>query len=145
MWNRIIKATLKAHHEEAASTKQSVTRKKSKREDLKILDCFVMDNSLRESTVGQLQGHTIENKFNIYEEVKKCGFKHIIIASFAHMTRVDDFFLEELVKRKEDMSTLYSFSDLVSMPVKNGVPDTTTIPIGLAKMIRQIWIKKSNL
>ena len=30
---------------------------------------FVLDNSLRESTVGQLRGHTIENKWKIYEEV----------------------------------------------------------------------------
>ena len=134
MWKYVVKATLNAHREDAANMKENVTKKKSKREWLKTLDCFVMDNSLRESTVGQLRGHTIENKFNIYEEVKKCGFKHIIVAAFAHMTRVDDFFLEELGKRNEDMSTLYSFSDLVSMPVKNGVPDTTTIPIGLAKM-----------
>ena len=134
MWKYIVKATLNAHHDEAANTREKVTNKKGKREYLKTLNCFVMDNSIRESTVGQLRGHTIENKLNIFDEVKKCGFKHVIVASFAHMTRVDDFFLEELVKRKEDMSTLYSFSDLVSMPAKNGVPDTTTIPIGLAKM-----------
>ena len=30
---------------------------------------FVLDNSLRESTVGQLRGHTIENKWKIYEQV----------------------------------------------------------------------------
>ena len=32
-------------------------------------EIFVLDNSLRESTVGQLRGHTIENKWKIYEEV----------------------------------------------------------------------------
>ena len=36
---------------------------------LKNLDGFVLDNSLRESTVGQLRGHTIENKWKIYKEV----------------------------------------------------------------------------
>lgn len=36
---------------------------------LKELDIFVLDNSLRESTVGQLRGHTIENKWKIYNEV----------------------------------------------------------------------------
>ena len=134
MWKYIVRAALNAHHEDAMNMKQDLTKKKSKREHLRTLDCFVMDNSIRESTVGQLRGHTLENKLKIYEEVKKCGFKHIIVASFAHMTKVDDFFLEELVKRNEDMSTLYSFSDLVSMPIKNGIPDTATIPIGLAKM-----------
>ena len=33
-----------------------------KLKQLKELDLFVLDNSLRESTVGQLRGHTIENK-----------------------------------------------------------------------------------
>ena len=135
MWLvKALTAKLDFHHDEAAHMKKEIAREKKKIESLKTLDCFVMDNSLRESTVGQLRGHTLENKLKIYEEVKKCGFKHVIVASFAHMTRVDDSFLEELVKRQEDMSTLYSFSDLVSMPVKNGVPDTKTIPIGLAKM-----------
>ncbi len=34
---------------------------------LKDLDVFVLDNSIRESTVAQLRGHTIENKWQIYE------------------------------------------------------------------------------
>jgi hypothetical protein len=46
--------------EEIAERKQEILRKKK---------LFVLDNSLRESTVGQLRGHTIENKWKIYEEV----------------------------------------------------------------------------
>ena len=41
---------------------------------LKELDLVVMDNSVRESTVGQLRGHTAEDKFKIYQEARKCGF-----------------------------------------------------------------------
>ena len=37
--------------------------------NLKHNELFVLDNSLRESTVGQLRGHTIENKWKIYEQV----------------------------------------------------------------------------
>ena len=40
-----------------------------KRTALGEVDLFVLDNSLRESTVGQLRGHTIENKWKIYEQV----------------------------------------------------------------------------
>ena len=40
-----------------------------KREILKNLDLFVLDNSLRETTVGQIFGHTLENKWEIYNEV----------------------------------------------------------------------------
>ena len=36
-----------------------------KREILKNLDLFVLDNSLRETTVGQIFGHTLENKWEI--------------------------------------------------------------------------------
>lgn len=39
------------------------------RKCLKNMELFVLDNSLRESTVGQLHGHTIENKWQIYNEV----------------------------------------------------------------------------
>ena len=135
MWMvKAVKAKLDFHHDEATSMKKQLSKKKKKLETLKTLDCFVMDNSLCGSTFGEVRGHTLENKLNIYEEVKKCGFKHIIVASLAHTASIDDFFLEELVKRNEDMSTFYSFSDLVSMPVKDGVPDTVTMPVGLTKM-----------
>ena len=40
-----------------------------KQEILRGKKIFVLDNSLRESTVGQLRGHTIENKWKIYEQV----------------------------------------------------------------------------
>ena len=135
MWMvKAVKAKLDFHHDEATNMKKQLSKKKRKLESLKTLDCFVMDNSLCGSTFGEVRGHTLENKLDIYEEVKKCGFKHIV-ASLVHTASVEDLFLEELVKRKEDMSIFYSFSDLVSSPVKNGVPDTATIPIGLTKMI----------
>ena len=41
-----------------------------KRRVLKELDLVVLDNSLRETTVGQLRGHTLENKWQIYNEVR---------------------------------------------------------------------------
>ena len=103
-----------------------------KRERLKNLDIFVLDNSIRESTVGQLRSHTLENKIEIYEEVKKCGFKDIIVASFAHMTRIDDDFVRYLADRGEDFEKFYSFSE-VSEGIRNGAYDTETLPVGLRK------------
>ena len=49
------------------------------------------------------------------------------------MTRVDDTFIQQLVERGEDMTTLYSFTE-VTAGVRKGVVDTKTIPVGLAKM-----------
>ena len=42
---------------------------KDLRKSLRTMELFVLDNSLRESTVGQLRGHTIDNKWKIYEQV----------------------------------------------------------------------------
>jgi len=119
--------------EEIRSVKADIAQEAVKRETLRNLDCFVLDNSIRESTVGQLRGHTLENKWKIYEEVKKCGFKNIVVASFAHMTRVDDNFVQQLVERGEDRSTLFAFTEATAC-VKDGVMDTKTLPIGLEKM-----------
>ena len=119
--------------EEVRRVKADIAQEAIKRETLRNLDCFVLDNSIRESTVGQLRGHTLENKWKIYEEVKKCGFKNIVVASFAHMTRVDDNFVQQLVERGEDRSTLFAFTEATAC-VKDGVMDTKTLPIGLEKM-----------
>ena len=67
---------LQAVHERMFSTglrlkklKRKTKTTESKQEILREKKLFVLDNSLRESTVGQLRGHTIENKWKIYEEV----------------------------------------------------------------------------
>ena len=105
-----------------------------KRERLKNLDFFCLDNSIRESTVGQLRSHTLQNKIDILHQVRKCGIKEIIVATFAHLTRVDDDFVEYLRKEKEDFSYFYSFSEISEGFVKGtGVYDTETVPVGLRK------------
>ena len=48
---------------------QDIDEQKDKRKALRQMELFVLDNPLRESTVGQLRGHTIENKWKIYEQV----------------------------------------------------------------------------
>ena len=40
-----------------------------KRKTLQDLDVFILDNSIRETTVGQIRGHTLDNKWEIYNEV----------------------------------------------------------------------------
>ena len=104
----------KSVEEIAANYTKDVTKDTKKYQVLRDLDLFVLDNSIRESTVGQLRGHTIENKWRIYEEVKRCGFKNIIVASFSHMTRVDDVFIKQMVDRGEDRSGLYAFSEITA-------------------------------
>ena len=60
-----------------------IHEEKEKRKGLKEMNLFVLDNSLRESTVGQLRGHTIENKWKIYEQVDVVfSFKNRIAEMF---------------------------------------------------------------
>jgi hypothetical protein len=71
----------KAKKLKIAERKQEILREKK---------LFVLDNSLRESTVGQLRGHTIENKWKIYEEVSAMLifyngiFRHEVFKSRSH-------------------------------------------------------------
>ena len=79
----------------------------------KNLDFFVLDNSLRETTVAQIQSHTLSDKQKIFKEVKKCGFTDIIVASFSSATRVDDTFVQWLSQtHKREYEKFYSFSEV---------------------------------
>ena len=84
-----------------------------KQEIWKNLDFFVLDNSLRETTVAQIQSHTLADKQKIFKEVKKCGFTDIIVAAFSSATRVDDQFVLWLKQRhSKDFDKFYSFSEV---------------------------------
>eukprot|EP00929_Paragymnodinium_shiwhaense_P052037 TRINITY_DN260_c0_g1_i3.p1 TRINITY_DN260_c0_g1~~TRINITY_DN260_c0_g1_i3.p1 ORF type:complete len:618 (-),score=181.38 TRINITY_DN260_c0_g1_i3:78-1931(-) len=82
-----------------------------KRGKLANLDLFVLDNSLRESTVGQVVGHTLEDKMKILEAVKSCGFEWIIIAALNSSRRVDDQLAAHLKERGDDMSYYFAFTE----------------------------------
>jgi len=98
---------------------------------LKNLDLFVLDNSLRETTVAAMRGLTLQNKRNIFEEIKKCGFKHYIVESFNHQTRVGEPLLKELNEKGEDLSGAFCFAE-VWENIENGIPQSD-ISIGLWK------------
>ena len=119
--------------EEIARINAEFVEQNEKWRVLQELDLFVLDNSIRESTVGQLRGHTLENKMKIYDEVKSCGFKNIVVASFSHKPRVDDVFVKKLVDQGEDTNTLIAFSEITE-GVKDGALDVATVPVALKKM-----------
>ena len=96
----------------ANNYKHDVEKKTTKYKQLQDLDMFVLDNSIRESSIGQLRGHTLESKWAIYDEVKKCGFQHIIVGLLSHMTQVDDIFIKQLVERGEERDDLWVFSEI---------------------------------
>ena len=92
--------------------KRDLEMEEFKRKKLRELDLIVMDNSIRESTVGQLRGHTLENKWKIYDEIEQCGFQYRIVAAFSHMTRVDDTFIKELIDEAgNDRENFFAFTE----------------------------------
>jgi len=100
---------------------------------LKNLDLFVLDNSMRETTVGQLRGHTLEDKMAIYEEIKKVGFEYFVVESFNHQTRLGDLFLEKLLEKGEDTKGMVAFAEFIDSIGKDRMPKTEVLPVGLAK------------
>jgi len=120
-----------------------MTINRTKREYLQNMKVFVLDNSLRESNVGQVVGHSLEDKRAISAAAAKCGFDHRIVASFANYRRVDDAYCEEMIPQEYDPSTnlvksnRYVFTEAFETRDATGTipifgPDH--IPIGLQKM-----------
>lgn len=102
-------------------------------ERLASLDLFILDNSIRESTVGQLRGHTLENKKEIYRVARECGMKEIIVATLSEKHTVDDEFCKWLIEIGESPVGLWSFSEVFGDLHSNGLPDIDKIPAALEK------------
>jgi hypothetical protein len=52
-------------------------------------DFFILDNSLRETTVGTSRGHTLEQKHKIFDAIAESGLKEIILGAFGSKISVD--------------------------------------------------------
>ena len=115
----------------------------TKRARLRDMKVFVLDNSLRESTVAQPTGHTLDNKFSIVKEIEKVGFQDVLVGAFGSDRRVDDRFCECLKEgvfsrdSGEDAPTrTYAFSEITDHVTDTGEMTfgDQFIPIGLQKM-----------
>ena len=96
---------------------------------------FVLDNSLRESTVGQVVGHSLDDKFKILDEISKCGFHDQIVGAFSQQRRVDDAFCQKLAEHGSTDARLYAFTEDSDKTVNGEMLfGQDHIPIGLKKM-----------
>ena len=57
-------------------------------------------------TVGRVRGHTLEDKWKIFREVKKCGYHYIAVTAFSDVDRVDDVFVKQIVESGQRFSGL---------------------------------------
>eukprot|EP00931_Biecheleriopsis_adriatica_P043544 TRINITY_DN24898_c0_g2_i1.p1 TRINITY_DN24898_c0_g2~~TRINITY_DN24898_c0_g2_i1.p1 ORF type:complete len:662 (+),score=88.72 TRINITY_DN24898_c0_g2_i1:114-2099(+) len=101
---------------------------------LQSMDVMVLDNSLRETEVGQLENHTVEDKKAIYAEVLKCGFNEIVVGLFKEHKTVFDVFVSDLVDSGADRSSLWAFSNITDKRFDHQKREwDTSLPIGLRK------------
>ena len=115
-----------------ADVKTQLSHYQSKLDRLRNMELFVLDNSMRETTVASLHSHTLQDKRDIYEEIKKCGFKYYFIESFTADLRIGEIFLQELIDKKEDLSGAFVFCDMWDKLSKDKVP-LPDLSIGLEK------------
>jgi hypothetical protein len=94
---------------------------------------YVLDNSIRETTVAAVRGHTLADKRAIMAAVRRCGVTDMLVATFSGTRMVDDVFAEEAVAALGP-AHLWAFSELRDRVV-SGVPDSG-VPLGLAKCAR---------
>ena len=110
----------------------------TKREHLRDMKVFVLDNSLRESTVAQPAGHTLNDKYKILEQIKACGFQDVIVGAFGSDRRVDDAFCENLKEAfsgADAPSRTYAFSEVSEKFIDGKMMfGEECIPTGLQKM-----------
>ena len=105
----------------------------AKQDRLRSLKPFVLDNSIRESTVAQTRGHTPADKDDIFRALEGTGIAHIIVGSFDRsMARSEDLWLRRLRREDGQQHRFYVFSEMVE-DVHDGFPDHA-IPHGLVKM-----------
>ena len=113
----------------------------ARRQRLRDMKVFVLDNSLREPTVAASMGHNLSDKQAIFDCVSDVGFDYIVVGALNHSTQVDDIFCEKVGASAQStgeasgkkMPNLFSFSELVEGPHTNGVPCWDRLPVGLEK------------
>jgi hypothetical protein len=94
---------------------------------------YVLDNSIRETTVAAVRGHTLADKRAIMAAVRRCGITDMLVGTFSATRMVDDVFAEEAVAAWGP-AHLWAFSELRDRVI-GGVPDSG-VPLGLAKCAR---------
>ena len=129
--------------EEAQKPKQLSSQDKLR--NFRETDVFVLDNSLRETTVASVYGHTIEGKYKILNAVKEAGMKNMIVGAFGPTRRVDEGFIQSLKdtnamsNKDENYYAFSEFRDASDAPwfegarkVTNASDQTIDVPYGLS-------------
>lgn len=76
-----------------------------------VRDFFILDNSLRETTVGAPRGHTLEEKHKIVRSIAETGLEEIILGSYGSKISVDSQIAEQWRSLGKTFDSTWGFSD----------------------------------
>lgn len=112
-----------------------------KMQALRDVKLFILDNSLRETSVASLKGHTLDCKQKIMYSILGCGgINHAIVGCFSRIRRVDDDFTELILKEKKNFSNLkfYCFAEVFSEEVDYHIDtrDLDKVSYGLQRALK---------
>lgn len=105
----------------------------SKLRRLRELRPFVLDNSLRETNVAAIRGHTLKDKWELVRLVKESNMGQYLVASFNALKQVDDQFVLDMKAKGVMCNKCFGFSECWEKWDAQGVP-LMDVPLGLAKM-----------
>jgi len=74
-------------------------------------DFFILDNSLRETTVGAPRGHTLEEKHKIMEAMADTGLEEVILGAFGSKVSVDSQLAQQWTKLGKTFDSAWGFCD----------------------------------
>mmetsp|Transcript_3379 Transcript_3379/g.7744 ORF Transcript_3379/g.7744 Transcript_3379/m.7744 type:complete len:1027 (-) Transcript_3379:310-3390(-) len=77
-----------------------------------VKDFFILDNSLRETTVGAPRGHTLEEKHKIVDCIHESGLEEVILGAFGSKISVDSQIAERWREMGNSFDQTWGFSSL---------------------------------
>ena len=78
-------------------------------------DFFILDNSLRETTVGAARGHTMEEKLRIVDALAETGLEEVILGAFGAKVSVDSQIAAQWKRLGKSYDNAWGFSDAYDM------------------------------
>lgn len=101
---------------------------------LRELEIFVLDNSVRETTVGTARGHVLEDKINILKAIAETELNEVILGTYGAMRNVDDQIPKHWVDLGGTLENMWGFSEAYNALDPYGVPIDEPAS-GLLKMV----------
>jgi hypothetical protein len=75
-------------------------------------DFFILDNSLRETTVGTPKGHTLQEKHKIVDAIAESGLQEIILGAFGTKIGVDSQIAERWSSMGKSFDNTWGFANV---------------------------------